>query len=127
MNSHININEQEKSNTTNRIRVSNKSNGVSTFERNQKIREVIFKVVTSEFTQGQALKVLRMDIIGLKQDAYAKLVKVSRKTISEIENDRGNYTVDIINKVFKPFGLKVELVPQSTSLLSRMFTEQNSD
>ena len=125
MNLKLDNNKQAKYITANRVRVSNKSKGVSTFERNQKIREVIFKVVMFELTQGQALKILRMDIIGLKQDAYAKLVKVSRKTISEIENDRGNYTADVVNKVFKPFGLKVGLVPQSTSLLERLFTEQS--
>ena len=119
--------EERELNLPSRKRTSKTTKGVSTFERNQKIREVIFKIVTSEITQGQALKVLRMDIIGLKQDAYAKLVKVSRKTISEIENDRGNYTADVVNKVFKPFGLKVGLVPQSKSLLERLFTEQNSD
>ena len=119
--------QHQEFNTPKRKRTSKTTKGVSSFERNQKIREVIFKVVTSELTQGQALKALRMDIIGLKQDAYAKWVKVSRKTISEIENDRGNYTADVINKVFKPFGLKVGLVPQSTSLLERMFTEQDSD
>ncbi|MCL1080142.1 XRE family transcriptional regulator [Parashewanella spongiae] len=110
-----------------RKRTSKTTKGVSTFERNQKIREVIFKVVTSELTQGQALKVLRMDIIGLKQDAYAKLVKVSRKTISEIENDRGNYTAEVVNKVFKPFGLKVGLMPRSPQLLATLFTELNSE
>ena len=119
--------EQKELNLPNRKRTSKTTKGVSNFERNQKIREIIFKVVTSELTQGQALKILRMDIIGLKQDAYAKLVKVSRKTISEIENDRGNYTADVINKVFKPFGLKVGLVPQSTHFLAAIFTKQDSD
>ncbi|MBM7073593.1 helix-turn-helix transcriptional regulator [Shewanella sp. 202IG2-18] len=119
--------DQKELNLPSRKRTSKTTKGVSNFERNQKIREIIFKVVTSELTQGQALKILRMDIIGLKQDAYAKLVKVSRKTISEIENDRGNYTADVINKVFKPFGLKVGLVPQSTHLLAAIFTKQDFD
>lgn len=52
-------------------------------------------------------------LIGLKQDTYTNLVRVSRKTLSEIENDRGNYTAEEVNKVFKPFDLKVGLMPRS--------------
>ncbi|WP_413530734.1 helix-turn-helix transcriptional regulator [Rahnella inusitata] len=61
--------------------------------------------------------------MGLKQDIFAKLTGVSRKTLSEVENDKGNYTSDIINKVFKPFGLEVGLVPTSRHTLSALFKE----
>ncbi|WP_290369155.1 helix-turn-helix transcriptional regulator [Vibrio hippocampi] len=76
-----------------------------------------------ELTQGLALKALRMEVLGIKQDAFAKMVGVSRKTISEIENDRGAFKTDILDKVFKPFGLKVGLVPVSVSLLSSVLNE----
>lgn len=74
-----------------------------------------------DLTQGKALKMLRVDVLGLKQDAFANLVSVSRKTLSEIENNKGNYSSDVINKVFKPFGLKVALVPTSRSMLADLF------
>lgn len=57
-------------------------------------------------------------MLGVKQDTFSKMVGVSRKTISDIENDRGTFKTDILDKVFKPFGLKVGLVPVSTNLLN---------
>ncbi len=80
-------------------------------------------LLLGEMTQGQALKALRVELLGLKQDNFSKLVAVSRKTLSDIENDRGNYTSDIVNKVFKPFGLKVGLVPISRHTLNKILSE----
>lgn len=72
-----------------------------------KIVECIF---AGELTQGEALKRLRVQVLGVKQEQFAQLVKVSRKTLSDIENDKGNYSVDTLNQVFRPFGLQVGLV-----------------
>ncbi|WP_420268313.1 helix-turn-helix transcriptional regulator, partial [Klebsiella pneumoniae] len=55
-------------------------------------------------SQGEALKKLRVEVLGLRQDEYARLVDVSRKTLSDVENDKGNYSAEIINKIYKPFG-----------------------
>jgi hypothetical protein len=38
-----------------------------------------------------------------------------------VENDKGNYTPDIINKLFRPFGLKVGLVPVSQQIFRTLF------
>ncbi|MCK6826168.1 helix-turn-helix domain-containing protein, partial [Enterobacter kobei] len=65
---------------------------------------------------------LTVEVLGLKQDEYAKLVSVSRKTLSDVENNRGNYSADIINKIFKPFGLQTGLVPISKSLIASLFS-----
>jgi len=84
------------------------------------MHSIIKQLLLGELTQGGALKKLRIEVLNLKQDAYAKLVAVSRKTLSDVENDKGNYTSDIINKLFKPFGLQVGLVPVSKQLLSTL-------
>jgi len=76
-----------------------------------------------ELTQGQALKSLRIKILGLKQDVFARLIDVSRKTLSDIENDRGSYNTEILNKVFKPFGLKVGLLPSSSDALKSLLMD----
>jgi DNA-binding XRE family transcriptional regulator len=80
-----------------------------------------------ELTQGQALKNLRINILGLKQDVFARLVDVSRKTLSDIENDRGSYNTEILNKVFKPFGLKVGLIPSSPNFLNALLKENDTE
>ena len=41
----------------------------------------------------------------MNQESYATLVGLSRKTISDIENDTGKQTLPVINSAFKPFGL----------------------
>ena len=86
------------------------------------INQVIKRLLLDEMTQGEALRELRVDVLGLRQDAYTKLSGVSRKTLSEIENDKGNYTAEIINKVFKPFDIKLGLVPTSSQLLAAILT-----
>ncbi|CAM4437114.1 helix-turn-helix transcriptional regulator [Vibrio agarivorans] len=105
-------------------RASKNAKAVSVLERQSRINKVIHALLIRDLTQGQALKELRMEVLGIKQDAFAKMVGVSRKTISEIENDRGAFKTDILDKVFKPFGLKVGLVPVSASLLNSALKEQ---
>ncbi|TYL48995.1 helix-turn-helix transcriptional regulator [Marinomonas sp. IMCC 4694] len=87
------------------------------------INAIIRHVLMNEMTQGQALRELRMNVLGIGQDAYTQIAGVSRKTLSEIENDKGNYTAEIINKVFAPFKLTVGLVPTSSQLLVAIMTD----
>lgn len=97
-------------------RASKQSGGVSTAERKSAIHAITQRLLHGELTQGQALKALRVEVLGLTQDEYANLAKVSRKTLSDVENDRGSYKTDILNRLFKPFGLKVGIVPISTGV-----------
>lgn len=106
-----------------RKRVSKTAKPASMQERQLAMNTIIRKLLLGDITQGQALKTLRSDVLGLQQDVFANLVTVSRKTLSEVENDRGNYTSEIINKLFKPFGLKVGLVPTSRHRLAAIFKE----
>lgn len=86
------------------------------------INQIIKRLLLDEMTQGAALRELRVNVLGIRQDTYTKLCGVSRKTLSEIENDKGNYTAEIINKVFKPFEIKLGLVPTSSQLLAAILT-----
>ncbi|MCE0558706.1 helix-turn-helix transcriptional regulator [Motilimonas sp. E26] len=101
-------------------RASKKTLPTKAAERSKIVNQIVKQLLFGELTQGQALKELRINVLGLKQDVYAKLVDVSRKTLSDIENDRGNYKTDILNKVFKPFGLKVGLIPSSSNMLNSL-------
>ncbi|ANE74603.1 helix-turn-helix transcriptional regulator [Dickeya solani] len=103
-----------------KARASKNSRPLNASERQSAMQSIIRRMMVGEISQGNALRELRLSVLGLKQDAYASLVGVSRKTLSEIENDKGNYTADIINKVFKPFGLKMGLIPVSPSLLAEI-------
>ena len=84
--------------------------------RNQILRELW----QGKLTQGQALKRLRIEMLGLKQAQFAKLVGVSLPSLSNVENDRV-VSVELINKAFKPFGVGLSLVPMRFDELEAMF------
>ena len=100
-----------------RQRVSKGLAPMSKTEQSAAIKQVIKRMLLGNLSQGAALRELRVKVLGLRQEAYTELTGVSRKTLSEIENNKGNYTPEIINKVFAPFHLKVSLVPTSSRVL----------
>ncbi|MEG8692197.1 helix-turn-helix transcriptional regulator [Klebsiella variicola subsp. variicola] len=104
-----------------RQRVSAGLKKVKTVDRQAVIHAIIHDIMLGAISQGEALKKLRVEILGLRQDEYARLVDVSRKTLSDVENDKGNYSAEIINKIYKPFGLETGLVPISKTLISSLF------
>lgn len=97
---------------------------VNTLDRKPVMHAIIRDLLLGNITQGQALKRLRIEVLGLRQDDYARLVKVARKTLSEVENDKGNFSAEMINKVFKPFGLETGLVPTSKSLIVSLLVNE---
>lgn len=104
-----------------RQRVSAGLKKVKTVDRQAVIHAIIHDIMLGAISQGEALKKLRVELLGLRQDEYARLVDVSRKTLSDVENDKGNYSAEIINKIYKPFGLETGLVPISKTLISSLF------
>ncbi|MBB3333393.1 DNA-binding XRE family transcriptional regulator [Klebsiella sp. RC2] len=104
-----------------RQRVSAGLKKVKTVDRQAVIHAIIHDIMLGAISQGEALKKLRVEVLGLRQDEYARLVNVSRKTLSDVENDKGNYSAEIINKIYKPFGLETGLVPISKTLISPLF------
>lgn len=104
-----------------RQRVSAGLKKVKTVDRQAVIHAIIHDIMLGAISQGEALKKLRLEVLGLRQDEYARLVDVSRKTLSDVENDKGNYSAEIINKIYKPFGFETGLVPISKTLISSLF------
>lgn len=79
--------------------------------------QVVKQLLLNETSLGQVLKHLRLNVLAMKQEQYAKLVKISRKTLSDLENDKGNYSIEIINQVLRPFELQVGIVPINRDLI----------
>ncbi len=75
------------------------------FEREDYLKSLLEKLNHQEMTAGQVLATLRKNILNMNQESYATLVGLSRKTISDIENDTGKQTLPVLNSAFKPFGL----------------------
>ncbi|MDE8601424.1 helix-turn-helix transcriptional regulator [Marinomonas sp. RSW2] len=102
---------------TNRQRASKSLTPMAKEEQLVTVNQIIKRLLLNEVSQGAALRELRVKVLGLRQEAFTELTGVSRKTLSEVENNKGNYTPEVINKVFKPFDLKIGLVPTSSQLL----------
>lgn len=93
-----------------RQRVSAAMSRIEGQKRSEAKEAVLSLLADGQLSQGQALKTLRVEVLGLKQEQFARMVKVSRKTLSDVENDKGNYSVNTLNQIFRPFALKVGLV-----------------
>lgn len=76
-----------------------------------------------ELSQGALLKQLRKDVLGLSQTRYAEMVGISRRTLTDIEQNKGGQTQSVINKVFKPFGLQMGLIPLQPHIARYLLNE----
>jgi hypothetical protein len=80
-------------------------------QRQALLVELLQLHILGEVTQGQMLRRLRKEVLGFSQTRYAELVGVSRRTLTDIEQDKGSQVQSIIDKVFKPLGMKSGLTP----------------
>ncbi|MFW3616480.1 helix-turn-helix domain-containing protein [Billgrantia antri] len=62
---------------------------------------------------------LRRDTLGLSQQAYADLVGASGRTLSDLEQGKGNVSLAVMNRVFRPLGLRIGQLPRQPALLER--------
>ncbi|WP_369309585.1 helix-turn-helix transcriptional regulator [Providencia rettgeri] len=74
----------------------------------------------NNITIGNAIKKLRTNILKINQEQFAKLVGVSRKTISDIENNRGNLSIETLSAIARPFNLRLALLPTSSATLEKL-------
>jgi len=67
-------------------------------------------------TIGEATRRMRR-IVGMTQIEYAeKILKIYPRVLMEIERDRGNPTLETLEKIARPFGLKVGFVVKRSQL-----------
>ncbi len=85
------------------------------------------KILDGELSEGKVLRQLRKEVLGMSQDQYAALVGVSRRTLSDIENDTGSQSIAVINSVFKPFGLRLGLLPRSKYLFEKLAQTRHTE
>lgn len=93
---------------------------LSSDERHNLLLSLLGQYMLGELSQGQLLVYLREKVLGKNQTEFAKLTKVSRRTIINIENDDGPFTELVLNKVFRPFGIKSGLVPISANVARQL-------
>lgn len=62
---------------------------------------------------GTAVRRLRTELTGLRQDQFARMCRISLNTLQQLEHDQGNPTVRTLNAVFAPFGMHVGIVSRT--------------
>ncbi len=62
---------------------------------------------------GTAVRRLRTELTGLRQEQFARMCRISLNTLQQLEHDQGNPTVRTLNAVFAPFGMRVGIVPRT--------------
>ena len=97
---------------------------LSSEHRQQVLIHLYQQYLLGEVTQGHMLQQLRKTVLGLSQTDYAKLVGVSRRTLTDIEQDKGRQTQQIMDKVFIPLGLKSGLIPVHAHIVNKIFKEK---
>lgn len=59
---------------------------------------------------AEAVRRLRTEVTGLHQSQFAKMCKISVRTLVHIEHGEGNQTLKSLNAVFRPFGMQMGVV-----------------
>lgn len=74
-------------------------------------KEKLFAAISDgAISIGEATKMMRK-IVGLTQKEYAeKILKIYPRVLIDIENGRGNPTLETLKKIARPFGLTVGFV-----------------
>lgn len=89
-------------------------------EREALLQTLVRRLFEGEISEGELLRILRREVLGLSQERYAELVGVSRRTLSDMEGDKGNLSVAVMNRIYRPLGLRVGLLPRHPELLRRV-------
>lgn len=106
-----------------RKKLASKRKQISATEKEALVEAVCIKMMKGKCTTGQALKTLRVELFSVNQEQYARMVGVTRKTLSEIEGDKSKAGVMVINQVLKGVGLSLMVIPRSLSQQQSLFNE----
>lgn len=76
-------------------------------ERERVINEIIEQLQGNQLTLGQAVRRLRVEVTGLQQARFARMCRISVRSLISIEQDEGNPTLKSLNLILRAFGLQV--------------------
>ncbi|KRE99987.1 transcriptional regulator [Frateuria sp. Soil773] len=81
-------------------------------ERQALLAQLQAELLDGRTSIGAAVRRLRTELTGLRQDQFARMCRISLNTLQQLEYDQGNPTVRTLNAVFAPFGMRVGIVPR---------------
>lgn len=92
-------------------------------EREDFLRLQLLQALTGKISEGELLKRLRKGILGLNQSEFADLAGIARRSLSDLENDRGPATSATLNAAFGIFGIRLSLLPMNAELTKLLFSD----
>lgn len=69
------------------------------------------QLAEGSITLGETIYQLRTRITGLTQADFARMCKISLRTLRQLEQDNGNPTLETVNSVLRAFGMQLGVVP----------------
>lgn len=79
-------------------------------ERGALIDHIQQELAAGRLSIGDGVKRLRTEVTGLHQSPFARMCRISLRTLIHIEHGDGNPTLKSLSAVFKPFGLQMGVV-----------------
>lgn len=92
------------------------------FERESTLIKLLQDAIQNDFTHGKLLRKIRKEVLGFSQERYASLAGISRRTLSDVEQDKESITLTTLNRVFKPLGLKLGLLPRQKHMMQELLS-----
>lgn len=93
------------------------------FEREALMLKLLQQFMQDEFSQGDLLMQLRKKVLGFSQERYAALAGISRRTLSDIEQNKENTTLVTLNRAFRPLGLKTGILPRNAGMMRALLDQ----
>lgn len=71
------------------------------------IEGVLQGIADGSLGLGAGVRKLRVEVAKMQQTQFAKMCRISVRTLIQIEQGEGNPTLNSLNAVFRPFGLQM--------------------
>jgi DNA-binding XRE family transcriptional regulator len=76
-------------------------------ERKEILAKIENDLARDIISLGETVKLIRTKLYGMTQTQYAKFIKVSDKTLRDIEKGNTDPRLSVLNKILAPGGLRV--------------------
>lgn len=80
---------------------------LSVAERKEILAKLESKLEQNTISHGEVIKTIRTALYGMTQTQYAKFIKVSDKTLRDIEKGNTDPRLSVLNKLLAPGGFKI--------------------
>ena len=76
-------------------------------QRKEALAKIEENLANNVISLGEAIKQIRTNLYGMTQTQYAKFIKISDKTLRDVEKGNTDPRLSVLNKLLSPGGFKV--------------------